>query len=65
MCRCTPSSMPANSARARAARKARFVSSVGTRCACGPLTESVRPSPGVATTSSYTDTAWNTVTRGW
>ena len=67
LCRCrwTPSSIPARSASRAAARSARFDPSVGTSSACGPLTVSVRCSDGVATTSSNTDTAWNTVDTAW
>ena len=57
--------MPARAASRVAARSARLVSSTGTSSAWGPLTVSVRCSDGVATTSSNTETAWNTVETAW
>jgi len=56
--------MPACSARRRAARIARFDSSVG-RPAPRPLIVRLRVAADRAVISSKMSTAWNTVTRLW
>ncbi len=62
----TPPRCPAASATSRAARIARFESSVGTALvSIGPVNRTEKSSAASAVTSSYSETAWYAVATSW